>query len=104
MGNVPELTYEQLLDALRKGRAERMWRARVKRSMKEGKVPFSTAIAYPVMRRCRVRDAIAAMPGYGKAKSEALMERLHIARSRRIGGLGCRQRAALLEALGEVSE
>ena len=43
---------------------------------------------------------IETLPGYGKAKSEKIMNELQIAESRRLRGLGERQQAALLERLG----
>lgn len=106
MGNngnpVPEITYEQRLEALGKGMRTRTERARVKRAMKAGEVGFGEAMRSESMRRCRVSEAIAAMPGYGKAKAEALMKRLGISPRKRVGGLGKRQAAALMEVLGDV--
>ena len=43
---------------------------------------------------------IESLPGYGKAKAAKLMEELDISASRRIEGLGTRQRDELLERLG----
>ena len=40
------------------------------------------------------------LPGLGKVKSKRLLETLDIDDSRRIRGLGSRQRAALLDELG----
>ena len=107
MGNngnpVPEITYEQRLEALQKGMRTRMERARIKQLMKTGCVGFGTAARSDAMRRCRVSEAIAAMPGYGKAKASALMKRLGISPRKRVGGLGKRQMAALLEVLDDVN-
>ena len=42
---------------------------------------------------------IASFPGYGKAKTEALMAEVGIDETRRVGGLGERQKEALITAL-----
>ena len=39
------------------------------------------------------------LPGLGKVKAHRLMEKLGIAESRRLRGLGARQREALIDAL-----
>ena len=48
----------------------------------------------PVVGRMKVSTLIETMPGYGKAKAEKVMKELQIAESRRLRGLGERQRAA----------
>ncbi|WP_308286214.1 hypothetical protein [Actinomycetospora soli] len=40
-----------------------------------------------------------ALPGYGRAKADAVMDQAEISPSRRISGLGKRQHEALLKAL-----
>ena len=46
------------------------------------------------------RALIEALPGYGKAKAAKIMEELGISESRRVQGLGVRQREQLLAKLG----
>ena len=53
--------------------------------------------------KLRVCDVLEAMPAYGPVKAERLMEDLGIASSRRVRGLGVRQRSALLETFAERS-
>lgn len=48
----------------------------------------------------KVKDLLIAFPRIGETKTHAIMEKIGIAQSRRIGGLGHRQRTALLERLG----
>ena len=48
-----------------------------------------------VIGKMRVVDLLQSMPGVGKVKAKALMERLAIAESRRVRGLGVKQVAAL---------
>ena len=43
--------------------------------------------------------ALTSLPGLGKVKAARLMERLGIAESRRLRGLGAKQKEALLAAL-----
>ena len=48
-----------------------------------------------VIGKMRVVDLLQAMPGLGKVRARQLMERLGIAESRRVRGLGTKQVAAL---------
>ncbi|WP_258366573.1 guanylate kinase [Curtobacterium sp. MCSS17_011] len=50
-------------------------------------------------RSLRVRDLLVSLPGIGPARAEAIMGSLRIAQSKRLGGLGTRQRAALADWL-----
>lgn len=99
---VPRLTPEQRAGALEKAMAARMARAAVKRGMKLGEISIKRALGLDVMQRARVREVIAAMPGHGKAKADELMRELGISPRKRVGGLGRRQRAALLGVFGYV--
>ena len=47
-----------------------------------------------------IRDSIKAAPGYGFARTQQTMRKLHISESRRLRGLGANQRAALVELFG----
>jgi transposase len=53
----------------------------------------------PVVGRIRVTALLARLPGYGPTRVSALMQRIGIAPSRRVAGLGQRQRQALCDAL-----
>ena len=86
---IPQLSPEERQAALEKAKAARIKRAEV-RDMKED----------PIVGRMKVSTLIETLPGYGKAKAEKIMKELQIAESRRLRGLGDRQRAALLERLG----
>lgn len=50
-------------------------------------------------RSLRVRDLLVSLPGIGPARAEAIMGTLRIAPSKRLGGLGTRQRTALADWL-----
>ena len=49
----------------------------------------------------KVSALIESLPGYGKAKATKIMDELGISPSRRIKGLGARQREQLLETLSK---
>ena len=49
----------------------------------------------------RVIDLLQSMPGLGKVRARQVMERLRIAESRRVRGLGSKQVAALEREFGE---
>jgi hypothetical protein len=52
----------------------------------------------------RVTTLLAALPGYGKVRAGALLTELRIAESRRLRGLGPRQRAALLQRIEQTAQ
>jgi hypothetical protein len=53
----------------------------------------------------RVKQLISSMPGYGSARTKQVMSALGISESRRVGGLGVRQRTALVELFrGDMHE
>lgn len=94
---IPELTDEQRRENLRRAAEARHEKAGLLHALKDGKVTLAEVLDDPRAERIRVD----ALPGYGRARSESLMAKLGIARSRRVRGLGVRQRRALLEAVGD---
>lgn len=100
---VPQLTPEERKQALEKAKLARARRAEVRDQLKSGKLTLAQVIDMkddPVVGRMKVSALIETLPGYGKAKAEKVMNELEIAESRRLRGLGQRQRDALLERLG----
>ena len=53
-----------------------------------------------VIGKMRVLDLLQSMPGLGKVRARQMMERLGIAESRRVRGLGAKQVAALQREFG----
>ncbi|CRH61524.1 Uncharacterised protein [Chlamydia trachomatis] len=49
----------------------------------------------------KVSALIESLPGYGKAKATKIMDELGISATRRVKGLGARQREQLLEVLSK---
>lgn len=100
---IPTLSEEERKAALEKAKEARIKRAEIREQLKSGKLTLAQVIDMkddPVVGRMKVTTLIETLPGYGKAKSERVMNELQIAESRRLRGLGERQQAALLERLG----
>ena len=100
---IPQLSVEARQEALEKAKAARIKRAEIRDELKSGKLNVEQVLDMkddPVIGRMKVSTLIETMPGYGKAKAEKVMKELQIAESRRLRGLGERQRTALLERLG----
>lgn len=99
---VPTLTPEERQAALEKAKAARIKRAQVREDLKSGKLTLKEVIDMrqdEIVGRMKVSTLIETLPGFGKAKAEKVMIELQIAPSRRLRGLGERQRADLLERL-----
>lgn len=99
---LPKMTNEQRAEALKKAAETRARRAEVKEQIKAGKLSAKKAfdkVDDNAIGKMRVKQFIAAFPGYGKARTEALMEEIGIDEKRRLAGLGDRQKDALIEAL-----
>ncbi|MFN8015169.1 MAG: integration host factor, actinobacterial type [Acidimicrobiia bacterium] len=100
MPTPPQLTPEQRAAALEKAAHARKVRAEVKERLKMGVLSlpnlFNEADADPILAKLKVIAVIESLPGVGKVKAKRLMEELEIAESRRLGGLGAKQKAALL--------
>lgn len=96
---LPPLTPEQRQAALDKAAAARRERAEVKNRLKNSGASILEVIQQgqqdEVIGKMRVVDLLQSMPGVGKVRARALMERLAIAESRRVRGLGAKQIAAL---------
>lgn len=97
--SLPTLTPEQRADALLKAAAARVKRSEVKTSLKRGTVTLAQVIKEAgtddTIGKIKVSALLESMPGVGKVRAGQIMERLGIAESRRIRGLGDKQRAAL---------
>lgn len=96
---LPPLTPEQRLAALDKAAASRRERAEVKNRLKNSGASIVDVLhegqTNEVIGKMKVVDLLQAMPGLGKVRARQLMERLSIAESRRVRGLGVKQVAAL---------
>lgn len=101
---LPNLTPEQRQAALAKAAEARQARTRLLNDIKAGKETIPTVLARAkedaVVGKTKVAQLIRALPGYGPAKVNAILDEAGIPAERRAAGLGDRQRAALLSALG----
>ena len=100
---IPILTSEQRTAALEKGLQARIARKEAKEKLAAGEIALSDVLESDdeAVRRMRVVDLIQAMPGYGKARAAKVMEECGIAESRRIQGLGERQKQRLVGFFSE---
>ena len=101
---LPPLTPEQRAAALEKAAAARKARAEVKERLKRHEVSMAEVLraadADDVIGKMRVSAVIESMPGVGKARAARIMERLEISPTRRVRGLGAKQRSALEREFG----
>ena len=98
---LPQLTDEQRKAALEKAAKARHERAELREKIKSGKVTLESVLDSddPIASRMKVSTLIESLPGYGKAKAAKIMDELGISASRRVKGLGARQREQLVQAL-----
>ncbi len=100
---LPNLSPEDRARALAKAAEARQKRAELRAQIKAGKMSFAQVMNKaddPIVARMKVSTLLESLPGYGKAKAAKLMDELEISESRRVQGLGARQRAQLMERLG----
>lgn len=95
----PPLTQEQRKRALEKAAEARRLRAALKNDLKTGarNLPdLLDATADEVVGKMKVSSVLESLPGVGKVRARKMMERLEISESRRMRGLGQKQKEALL--------
>ena len=97
---LPTLSPEQRAAALEKAAENRKARAALKEQLKSGKTTLEEVLdraeSDDVAGKLRVLAALQSMPGIGKVRAAQIMEKLKIAESRSLRGLGKQQRRALL--------
>lgn len=92
---------EERNENLKKAQAARREKAEALDEIRAGRLDVTNGLSDPRLQRCPVATFIAAFPSIGARKTARIMYDLHIAKSRRIRGLGPRQKEGLLEALGK---
>jgi hypothetical protein len=102
MPQPPSLSPEQRQAALQKAAAVRRERAELKDHLKSGRVSLKELLrkaeSDETVGKMKVLAALESLPGTGKVKARRLMEQVGISETRRLQGLGAKQREALLEA------
>ena len=105
---LPKLTDEQRKEALAKAAEARKARAELKEKLKRGgtnlKEVLDQAESNETIGKTKVSAILEAMPKVGKVKAKEIMDELEIAQTRRLRGLGDRQRRALPERFGFADE
>jgi hypothetical protein len=96
---LPPLTSEQRSAALEKAAAARRARAELKVRLKSSGATLQEVLdageTDEAVGKMKVLAVLEAMPGVGKIKAARIMDKLEISPSRRVRGLGVKQREAL---------
>ena len=95
---LPVLTDEQRKQALEKAAEARRKRAELKGQLKSGKLGLTDVLARSddTVGKMKVSTVLESLPGVGKVRARKIMEKLDISTSRRVRGLGAKQRESLL--------
>jgi hypothetical protein len=101
---LPTLTEEQRRQALEKAAEARRARAELKQKLKAGTMTLQQILQQPndvTVGKMKVSAVLEALPGVGKVRAKKIMEKLDVSTSRRVRGLGDKQKQALLEEFNE---
>ena len=96
---LPTLTPEQREQALAKAAMARKRRAELKGQLKSEKVSLRDVLTRQgdeVVGKMKVSSVLESLPGVGKVRAKRIMERLDISATRRVRGLGAKQKESLL--------
>jgi hypothetical protein len=100
---LPKLSLDEKKQALKKAQEVRSQRAKIRQNLKNGKTTIREVLAdinNDVIARMRVVYLLESLPRIGKIKTRKIMSDIGIDETRRIQGLGNRQKQALIERLG----
>ncbi|HBE78874.1 MAG TPA: integration host factor [Firmicutes bacterium] len=100
---LPKLSLEEKRKALKKAQDVRSKRAKIRQNLKKGKTNILEVLANindDVVAKMRVVYLLESLPRIGKVKTKKIMNDIGIDETRRIQGLGNRQKQALIERLG----
>jgi len=95
----PPLTQEQRREALAKAADARRRRAELKDQLKSGSTTLRELLDRSedaVVAKMKVTAVLESLPGVGRVRARQIMERLDISETRRMKGLGTKQRQNLL--------
>lgn len=99
MPSPPRLTEEQRRQALAKAAEARRRRAELKERLKSGGITFRDILERTdddVVGKMKVSAVLESLPGVGRVRSRKIMEQLRISSTRRLRGLGEKQKQNLL--------
>lgn len=101
--SAPTRTPEQRAEALERALAARQERALIRQQLKSGELRprdvLESCTENHAWGALPIRAFLTALPGVGTARAEAIMRDIDIAASRRLRGLGERQRLELLQVI-----
>jgi hypothetical protein len=100
---LPKLSLEEKRRALKKAQEVRSKRAKIRQNLKCGKTSIRELLSNiddEVIAKMRVVYLLESLPRIGKVKTKKIMSDIGIDETRRIQGLGNRQKQALIERLG----
>ena len=95
----PPLTEEQRRDALDKAARARRQRAELKEQLKSGRLTLRDLLGRTdddIVGKMKVASVLESLPGVGRVRARKLMESLDISETRRMRGLGAKQKENLL--------
>lgn len=96
---LPTLTPQQRADALAKAAEARRVRADVKAKLKHSGMTLREVLRQAdtdeTLGKLKVSAVLESMPGVGRVRAARIMDKLEISPSRRVRGLGSKQRQAL---------
>jgi S13-like H2TH domain len=99
----PPLSVEQRRQALEEAAIARRKRAELKEQLKSGRTSLRELLDRThdeIVGKMKVSTVLESLPGVGRVRARKMMERLDISESRRMRGLGSKQKENLL---GELS-
>jgi len=100
---LPTMTPEQRSQALAKAAAARTARKELLDQVKAGKLSLADVLKKSdtdeLVKKTKVLAVVKALPGVGTVRAAQLLEQAQIVDTRRVGGLGARQREALIAAV-----
>jgi len=98
---LPTLTPEQRSQALAKAAAARTARKHLLDEVKAGKLSLAdvleSADSDGLVQKTKILALVKALPGVGVVRAAQLLENARVDPARRVGGLGARQRQALID-------
>lgn len=96
---LPTLSAEERRRALDKAAEVRHRRSELRKKITAGDITIKEALesSDTLITHMRVSSFLRALPGVGVVKTREAMDEIGIAETRRVGGLGARQRRALIE-------
>ncbi|MEA2460973.1 MAG: hypothetical protein QOH90_1150 [Actinomycetota bacterium] len=95
----PPLSEEQRRQALQKAGIARRKRAELKEQLKSGRTSLKELVEQTsdeIVGKMKVSTVLESLPGVGRVRARKIMERLDISETRRMRGLGQKQKENLL--------